>query len=480
MHTHPSMKYITLICTAIILSSCSVWEYSKYFSWWKETPITIETPTDIAEGSDTISVPAEPIIEANAETSGLDDALKESEKAERATILTKRADYLANNNEYSEAAQLYERVIRLTPSDEIERKLAHIAFRAKNFQRSSDLYKKYSDDLYQSEKEELLHALRYTGDDEFVKTLAKIDIPENIREAFRVSWKCEHEFISCETAIREYKYNYGPINDLKNALKNYEGLGNKDPSYKEALLIGAFYKNQDYTTAMKIGENVLRRKPDYRPILKIVGFSAFMIDQYERAQWVLSKYKKLEPRDAETDFILGLIQFERQDYETSNIYFNKAVLGGYRPKSVVERKLAYNYFVLDLPKNMFQVLGYLVMEPDATEADITNAIYLALSYEETRNAGEWIKIGKERFDSSDNIRALEAWHLRTTQKTADAQAIVDEILGRSDNLIALVQWGILASDSGYTEKAKTLLRKAKIIDAGGTWAETINTYLSKE
>ncbi|MCB9807524.1 hypothetical protein H6768_06700 [Candidatus Peribacteria bacterium] len=80
-----------------------------------------------------------------------------------------------------------------------------------------------------------------------------------------------------------------------------------------------------------------------------------------------------------------------------------------------------------------------MMEPDVTEADITNAIYLALSYEESRNAGEWIKIGKEKFSSSDNIRALEAWHLRTIQKTTDAQTIVDEILGRSDNLIALVQ-----------------------------------------
>jgi hypothetical protein len=194
--------------------------------------------------------------------------------------------------------------LRLNKTDEIERKLAHISFRAKNFQRSSDLYKKFSESLYQSEKEEFLHALRYTGDDDFTKRIESIDIPENIREAFKVSWKCEHEFISCETAIKSYKFNYGPILDLQNALKNYEALGNKDSSYKEALLVGAFYKNQDYTTAMRIGENILRHKPDYRPILKIVGFSAFMIKQYERAQGVLSKYKKLEPKDAETDFIL--------------------------------------------------------------------------------------------------------------------------------------------------------------------------------
>lgn len=88
---------------------------------------------------------------------------------------------------------------------------------------------------------------------------------------------------------------------------------------------------------------------------------------------------------------------------------------------------------------MFQVLGYLVLENDANEADITNAIYLALIHEEPRNAEAWIKLGKERYPSSDNIRALEAWHLRTTGKVAEAQSLVDDILTRSDNLIALVQ-----------------------------------------
>jgi hypothetical protein len=81
-----------------------------------------------------------------------------------------------------------------------------------------------------------------------------------------------------------------------------------------------------------------------------------MIGYYDRSQAALGKYKKLEPKDPEVDFVLGLINFEKGDYETSNIYFNNAVLGGYKPKTVVERKLAYNYYVLGFTKNMFQVL----------------------------------------------------------------------------------------------------------------------------
>jgi heptaprenylglyceryl phosphate synthase len=116
-----------------------------------------------------------------------------------------------------------------------------------------------------------------------------------------------------------------------------------------------------------------------------------MIGYYDRSQAALSKYKKLEPKDPEVDFVLGLIHFEKSDFETSNIYFNNAVLGGYKPKTVVERKLAYNYYVLDLKKNMFQVLGYLVMEPDITVSDVNNAVYLALTHNEIRSAEEWIK-----------------------------------------------------------------------------------------
>jgi tetratricopeptide (TPR) repeat protein len=471
------VKPLLVISVAVFLWGCTM-----TVPWGKKTDTSISTPTLSGENTAFVASSERPIVwdEKNARETAADSALGESEKKERAKVLIKRAEYLATNNEYHEAFWLYERALRLSPSDEIERKLAHIAFRDKNFQRSSDLYKKFSRDLYLSEKEEFLHALRYTGDEEFVTALWNLDLPEEVRKGFEVSWKCEHEFISCENAIRTYPYDYAPIRDLKSALKNYENLGNKDPSYKEALLVGAFYKNQDFTTAMRVGENILRRKPDYRPILKIVGFSAFMTGQYERAQGVLGKYKKLEPKDAEADFILGLLHFEKEDYETSNIYFNKAVLGGYKPKTVVERKLAYNYYVLDLPKNMFQVLGYLMLEPDVTEPDITNAIYLALLHDETRNAGEWIKIGHEKFPDSENISGLEIWHLRTTGKTAEAQALADTLLSKNQtHLIGLVQWGILAQEAGYKEKAKTLLKQAKIIDAGGTWEKTIDEYLAK-
>jgi len=54
------------------------------------------------------------------------------------------------------------------------------------------------------------------------------------------------------------------------------------------------------------------------------------------------------------------------------------VLGGFEPKDIAERKLAYNYYLLDLQANMFQVLHHLLMSESAYEEDFTNAIYLAI------------------------------------------------------------------------------------------------------
>lgn len=463
-----------------------IWYYAYIFYQENKTEAPVpslpapEAPVEITEPVSTITEPREPKLwdEKIQKDISEDNAVPETSKPERVEMLIKKADFLWANNEYTEAFQLYERALRLSPSSDTERKLAHIAFKSKKFQKSADLYKKNIDILTLGEKQEFMWALRYTGDEDFSVALANMALPDYMQAAFEVSVLCEREFISCENAIRNYKYDYAPIRDLKNALKNYEALGNKDTNYKEALLIGAWYKNGDYTTAIKIGENLLRRKPDYRPILKIVWFSSYMIGSYDRSQAALSKYKKYEPKDPEADFLLGLIHFEKWDYETSNIFFNNAVLWGYKPKTVVERKLAYNYYVLGLTKNMFQVLWYLVLEPDITQSDMSNAVYLALTNDEIRSAGEWLKQGLTKFPNSLDLLALNAWYLRSTNNTHGAQIIIDGVLAKNPNhLVWLVQAGILAYNSGDKVKASEYLKKAKIIDAGGVWSEMIDEYL---
>ena len=218
--------------------------------------------------------------------------------------MSKKADYLALNNEFHDALIIYERVINLVSSEEYKKKAAAIAFQAREYLKSIAWYVENPKILSTREKEELLLSMRYTKDSAFEKTLLSLDIPEYLRQAYQVSWTCETSFIDCESSIKKYPYDYEPINNLKKALEDFKTLQNTDINYKEALLIGAFYKNKDYSTIIRVGANLLTRKPDYKPILKIVGFSAYLTNQYDRAENALKKYKTLDSKDAEVDFLL--------------------------------------------------------------------------------------------------------------------------------------------------------------------------------
>jgi hypothetical protein len=88
--------------TALSLSGCSI---SDYFFWEKEAPIAIETPLisgEVSGGSSDFSHTTQSAD--NAAENVADKSLVEGERKERASILAKRADYLATNNEYREAA----------------------------------------------------------------------------------------------------------------------------------------------------------------------------------------------------------------------------------------------------------------------------------------------------------------------------------------------------------------------------------------
>ena len=467
---------LTILCWVILLlASCGKKDAGTQIPPGQEPPeVQIEPVSEIQK--------AEQKRELQAQKERASDALLPAEtKKERAILLSKKADYLALNNEFHDALIIYERVINLVSSEEYKKKAAAIAFQAREYLKSIAWYVENPKILSTREKEELLLSMRYTKDSAFEKTLLSLDIPEYLRQAYQVSWTCETSFIDCESSIKKYPYDYEPINNLKKALEDFKTLQNTDINYKEALLIGAFYKNKDYSTIIRVGANLLTRKPDYKPILKIVGFSAYLTNQYDRAENALKKYKTLDSKDAEVDFLLWLIYFDRKDYKLSNLYFNNAVTGGYMPKNVVERKLAYNYGILGMNDNMFQVLGHLLENPDVSELDITNALFLVLTEKQLTLAQKWVKIGMDKFPSSPDVLSLRAWYMRLAGNPDTALIILDDILQKNPNhLIALVQAGIIHAEKWEMDIAKSLLEKAKQIDAGGTWADTIETYLSKD
>lgn len=75
---------------------------------------------------------------------------------------------------------------------------------------------------------------------------------------------------------------------------------------------------------------------------------------------------------------LGEVYFFIGDYVSSNLYLNNAIIAGYTPKTSIERRLAYNYSLLDDTIGMMKVMNYLLQEDDVVEDDFVVGISLAL------------------------------------------------------------------------------------------------------
>ncbi len=86
----------------------------------------------------------------------------------------------------------------------------------------------------------------------------------------------------------------------------------------------------------------------------------------------------MNPNDIETIIRLGDIYVSLGDYATSSLYLNNAITAGYKNKSEIERRLAYNYAALGDHVGMLKVLAYLIQETDVTIDDYSVAISLAL------------------------------------------------------------------------------------------------------
>lgn len=420
------------------------------------------------------------ILEDKTEPVVSDEVLLGEDRKTRTYILSQKSQYLALNNEPKDALIMMKRVIRLDNSPNNNLLAWHIAFQAWEYQQSVDFYAPYLARLDLNQLREYTQALRYLDKESFLTELVNTKLPDAEKKAYEISWKCENMETTCEKDIIEYGYNYEPMNNLKQAIQTAEKTQNTDPDYKEALLLWAWYQNKDFTTVVKRGTILLSKKPDYRPVQKIVGFSAFKLGDIERAEVVLKRYKELEPKDPENDFVLGLIQFEKRDFETANLYFNNAILGWYVPKIIVERKLAYTFNQLGMTDNMFQVLDYIVNEENVTENDLTNAIYLALRAKKYDLAQNWIRRALSLYPDKHDILALRAWYLRETGNSNTALIILDNILKNNPNhLVSLVQKWSIAVEEGDSELARDLLQRAQVIDTTGTWSDDIRLSLSR-
>lgn len=124
-------------------------------------------------------------------------------------------------------------------------------------------------------------------------------------------------------------------------------------------------------------------------VLKIVGYCNYELGKYAEAAKDLEQYYSLVPTDVEVAYMLGIVNYYKSDYSTSNLYFNSAVLNGYTPKTELERRLVYNYVLLGDTVGAFKIFRFLLDESDALAEDYHIALFTAEQAEEFSKVSLW-------------------------------------------------------------------------------------------
>lgn len=181
-----------------------------------------------------------------------------------------------------------------------------------------------------SDKKETIHQLGLTDG-----TKAYLDIIDN----------CTKNPKECVSYIQDSTSPDYQIQALRETIQSAKGTSD-DELYIRTLLIGKLFEQKAYLAVQKIGLSILETRPNYKVVLKIVGYSGYELGDYPGAAKYLEQYYTLEPKDVEVAYMLGIVNYYKADYSTSNLYFNSAVLNGYTPKTELERRLVYNYVLL--------------------------------------------------------------------------------------------------------------------------------------
>ncbi len=193
------------------------------------------------------------------------------------------------------------------------------------------------------------------------------------------------------------------------------------------MLAIKFYEQKMYRSSAKILEEVGKEFPDYAESKKILAFSYFALGNYTDAKKFLLEYLERNPKDVETMAKLGETYAFLSDPVSSNLYLNNAILSGYTPKTNLERRLAYNYSLLDDSVGMIKVLNYLLQEDDALENDFAVGISLSLEKWDIDRAKSWATRWLEKYPNSPVITPLFLSSLRLNGEASGALDILSGI-----------------------------------------------------
>lgn len=241
------------------------------------------------------------------------------------------------------------RLDRRTAGDPaILKKAARLAYEMRLYDRSKEFWTRIDyGSLSVEDKTQFLTSILWSAGTNEEKRMLLGNTP--IDPVTRPYWEgmllCQETITPCVEGILTYTGSEWRMRELSTLARGAAELTD-DYQYRRMLLAGELVKQKQWNAALFIAKEVLSARPDYLSALKVAGLSSYELSLSSEAQKYLESAYKIDSNAADSAYLLGLVAMDLGDLEVANLHLNKAVSNGYRPKTDLERRLAYNYFLL--------------------------------------------------------------------------------------------------------------------------------------
>ena len=414
----------------------------------------------------------------------LDDEKKVQLAMERRKEQTqiRKGDYMMSKNNPREALKFYLPVLEKLKEDVfLYKKVADAYFGLKDWKNAYAHYVRVPlSELSEKDKENMIASLFAVPDSLDRKTeLQKFSFQEDEKQYYLAMSECYVVFQNCLDIFWNYEGSEPKLLELQKITKD-AGKISPDLNYRNLLIAQKLYEQKMFRLVGMITAEILANNPNYKEAKKMRAFSLYELWKYEDSRDIMLEYFSENPDDMEVIIRLGEIYTFLGDYVTANLYFNNAIVAGYKPKTILERRLAYNYAKLDDTEWMIKVLSYLLQEEDASEDDFGVAISLAFETNNLTRAYSWAYAGIIKFPNSKILSPLYAQSLRLMKKNSEANIYISRLPADFQNLpmIQLEKWILLFENEKYDE-AKKIFQELRTYDEMADFALESEEYLEK-
>lgn len=458
------MKYLLFLLAFFSLSACSLpWNVGQNGTNDQTGAVSDGTGIEYAQTGQT-----------------REERLEEAKRRKSFRSFIRKGDYFSLKNEKEAALRYYLSVYaRLRNDDVVERKIGQTYFELKDYQNAFKYFVRVSYvDLADEEKAQFISSLLFSDQIADKKAeLKKIPLSSDEQEYYGFVSVCQTNTHDCVTGLQAYTGGYDPIKKLKEPIDTYSKV-TVDYQYRNALLSGIFFGAKQYLAAANFAREIVDKRPDYRVAYKMAGYSYYELGRYADAKQMLEKYYSYDPKDTNIAYTLGLVNFMLADYSTSNLYFNTAVINGYTPKTELERRLVYNYYLLGDKQSTFKIFRYLLEEPDVSEDDYVIAVQIATELRDGAKSFLWANKGIEKFPSSDMLYAERGNIYRVRNDLDYALADLNQSITLNPrNANALFGLGALYFAKSEYTLSRQYLQQAIDIDHDGSFGTEASKML---